>query len=113
MVFRSGPHGCGKGELRSDPMREKEVGRLRRSRFASIFSLLVFALSILFPAVPTFAASDLYGHWAQAEIESLIESGVVQGYPDGSFQPDRLVTRAEFVTILNRAAKLDGVPSLG
>lgn len=35
--------------------------------------------------------------------------GWVQGYPDGSFQPDGLITRAEMMTIINRM--MDRVPA--
>lgn len=50
---------------------------------------------------PTF--SDVDGHWAGAQIDRLIGMQVIQGYPDGSFKPDRTNTRAEFVTLLVRA----------
>lgn len=43
-------------------------------------------------------------HWAYEYISELTSKGVVNGYDDGSFRPDANVTRAEFVTILYRAA---------
>lgn len=45
--------------------------------------------------------SDVEGHWAEAYIAAAAEKGLVNGYPDGSFKPDRNVTRAEAVTIIN------------
>ncbi|MBO9608319.1 MAG: S-layer homology domain-containing protein [Paenibacillaceae bacterium] len=48
------------------------------------------------------ALSDIRGHWAQAEIETAIHSGWMRGYEDGSFGPDRTLTRAEMVTTMNR-----------
>lgn len=44
--------------------------------------------------------SDVHGHWARAEIEKLVSRGVVGGYPDGTFRPEQLITRAELVKIL-------------
>ena len=44
--------------------------------------------------------SDLHGHWAQACIQALAERNVVDGYPDGSFRPDALVSRAEAAAFL-------------
>ncbi|MBD2844836.1 S-layer homology domain-containing protein [Paenibacillus sp. IB182496] len=41
-------------------------------------------------------------HWASGIIAAVEESGLMSGYPDGSFQPGRALTRAEAVTILNR-----------
>ena len=44
--------------------------------------------------------SDIAGHWAEAEIKLAAAMGIVQGYPDGSFRPDRLISRAEFIVML-------------
>lgn len=46
---------------------------------------------------------DLQGHWAQSLISTLLEKGIVSGYPDGTFKPDQPITRAEFSAILCRA----------
>ncbi len=46
--------------------------------------------------------TDVEGHWAQEMIEILAGAGIVGGYPDGSFQPNREITRAEAVAIINR-----------
>lgn len=42
-------------------------------------------------------------HWAAAQIKELSQSGVIIGYPDGSFKPDANVTRAEFASMAIRA----------
>ncbi|MFC3803903.1 Ig-like domain-containing protein [Cohnella sp. GCM10012308] len=47
--------------------------------------------------------SDIAGHWAQAAIESTAKAGIVTGYEDGTFRPSQTLTRAEAVTIINRA----------
>ena len=47
--------------------------------------------------------TDIKGHWAEAAIKTMLDSGVVGGYPDGTFKPNRSITRAEFTTIVNRA----------
>lgn len=46
--------------------------------------------------------SDLQGHWAEQALQAWIDRGYLQGYADGTVQPDRPMTRAEFVTIANR-----------
>ena len=43
---------------------------------------------------------DISGHWAESVITQAAGAGILQGYPDGSFQPDRAVTRAEFTVML-------------
>ena len=51
--------------------------------------------------------SDIHSHWAKNEISALAAKGIIQGYPDGKFHPDEKITRAEIVTMLTRALKLD------
>ena len=41
-------------------------------------------------------------HWALKYINSAYERGWVTGYEDGSFRPDRFITRAEVVTVTNK-----------
>ncbi|PYI53364.1 S-layer homology domain-containing protein [Paenibacillus flagellatus] len=46
--------------------------------------------------------SDLTGHWAEREIREAVAKGWVEGYADGTFQPERPVSRAEFALLLDR-----------
>ena len=41
-------------------------------------------------------------HWATQIIAAVSESGLMNGYPDGTFHPQKTLTRAETVTIINR-----------
>ena len=62
----------------------------------------IFAVSMLFNTA--FAYPDVDStHWASKQINELSEQGVLVGYPDGTFQPDELVTRAEFAAMAIRA----------
>ena len=45
---------------------------------------------------------DITGHWAEKAIRRCMERGLLKGYPDGSFGPDKPVTRAELAVILDR-----------
>ena len=49
---------------------------------------------------------DITGHWAEESIRWCMEHGLMKGYPDGSFQPDQPVTRAEMATILKRLVEM-------
>ncbi|BAU26732.1 S-layer family protein [Aneurinibacillus soli] len=51
--------------------------------------------------VPVF--TDIQGHWAQSHIQQLVQSGAVSGYPDGTFKPNKTITRAEFVAMVVKA----------
>lgn len=45
---------------------------------------------------------DYEGHWAEPEIRRVIARGLMKGYEDGSFRPDKPITRAEIAVILDR-----------
>lgn len=45
-------------------------------------------------------------HWATEYISSLVDQGIIQGYPDGTFRPNNKITRAEALTMLARALDL-------
>ncbi len=47
--------------------------------------------------------SDIEGHWAKNWIEEAVTLGFVSGYEDGTFRPDRTITRAEFSKLMNSA----------
>ncbi|MDD3226646.1 MAG: S-layer homology domain-containing protein [Tissierellia bacterium] len=51
--------------------------------------------------------SDIDGHWAKEWIESAVKIGFVSGYEDGTFKPERTITRAEFSTMLNNAIQIE------
>lgn len=65
---------------------------------------LVLALSMVLSMFSfSFAASkltDVAGTKYESAVEALIELGVVDGYPDGTFLPSKVVTRAELAKLL-------------
>lgn len=91
-------------------MKIKELGRL--------FSIVVGAalcLSLLLP-IESYSASsfkDIKGHWAESYIESAVSLEIIKGYPDGRFLPDEKVSRAEFISMLNRALGNTSLGSIG
>lgn len=44
--------------------------------------------------------TDIESSWAKEEITSLAESELLSGYPDGTFQPQSLMSRAEFTKLI-------------
>lgn len=50
----------------------------------------------LFPDVPA-------NHWAYEYVTALHKAGILEGYPDGTFSGDRMMTRYEFAAIVYRA----------
>jgi hypothetical protein len=51
--------------------------------------------------------TDIAGHWAEANIQALVDMKAITGYPDGTFKPDNTITRAEFATVLVKAYDLE------
>jgi len=83
---------------------------ITRAEFATIasrFDKLEASQSDSFP--------DVAGHWARAYINSAALKGWISGYPDGTFRPQRNITRAEVVrivnTMLNRKILPEDIPA--
>ncbi|MBQ4528319.1 MAG: S-layer homology domain-containing protein [Clostridia bacterium] len=55
---------------------------------------------------PTVDYIDTKGHFAEEEIKSLAQKGIISGFEDGTFQPDSPVTRAQFVKLVALAFDL-------
>lgn len=76
-------------------------------RILALALTLTLVLSLpLFTTFESFGAAkfrDISGHWAEGFITRAYNQNVVNGYPDGRFYPDRSVTRAEFVSMVNNA----------
>jgi len=49
--------------------------------------------------------SDIKGYWAYGSIMEAVSRGIINGYADGSFKPDNVVSRAEIITMLMRGLK--------
>lgn len=55
------------------------------------------------------AFADIVKHWAKADIEVLVEKGIVKGVSASNFAPDSSITRAQFATLLVKALGLADV----
>ncbi|MCI3920920.1 S-layer homology domain-containing protein [Paenibacillus sp. TRM 82003] len=56
-----------------------------------------------FPDVPA-------NHWASAAIDQARSGQLLNGYPDGTYQPDKAITRAEMIWIVAASLQVDIVP---
>ena len=71
--------------------------------------LAVVILTVI--AVPVFAQGAFQDvpmdHWAYQSVQTLAETGLVEGYPDGTFRGQQPLTRYEFAMIVARALDSD------
>lgn len=70
-----------------------------------IFIAIVTALSLTFSSITyaqtvTIPFTDHEDHDFQEAIEYLYSKGIIQGYPNNTFKPDNLITRAELLKII-------------
>lgn len=100
---------------------EGTVNRLARLRIATVcapplfepeakVSRLEFAVMVaralgLTPVneAPAFTDTESMPEWSRPEVTAAYRAGIIKGLPDGSFAPDRLVSRAEMAIMLARA----------
>ncbi|MEC0241424.1 S-layer homology domain-containing protein, partial [Paenibacillus dokdonensis] len=47
-------------------------------------------------------AKDINGHWAAKQLQEWVDKGDLNGYGDGSVKPNQSITRAEFISLVNR-----------
>ena len=80
--------------------------RVKQVLCGVLAAALMIPLAAAAPGSGGKSLSDIQGHWAQKEIETAIASGWVDGYPDGTFQPEKTITRAEFTKMLLDAIHL-------
>ena len=85
-------------------------GLVTRAEFAAIISRVV-------PSPSPDAAAQAFvdvgdGHWAYVSVGECAASGLINGYPDGTFQPEGTISRAEAAAVLNRLLGLAAAPTV-
>ena len=70
----------------------------------SLVLAMAMALGVSATAFAANPFSDVpAGHWAYASVAKLAAAGIVDGYPDGTFKGDNLMTRYEMAQIVAKA----------
>ncbi|MBQ8526395.1 MAG: chitobiase/beta-hexosaminidase C-terminal domain-containing protein [Clostridia bacterium] len=77
----------------------KPAGALTRAEFAALITRFV---KLDEPEGDNPYPDVAEDHWAHDYIVSLHESGLMQGYEDGSFRAEKNITRAEVMTVVNK-----------
>lgn len=79
---------------------------MQPKRYLLLLISLLLLLSLAQPATAS-VLPDVIDHWAENKVRHLVELGAIEGYPDGTFQPEDTITRAEFSAVICRALGLD------
>ena len=61
---------------------------------------LIICLVSCFSVQANASYRDIHGHWAEESINQAVNWGLISGYPDGTFSPDKSVTLAELLSML-------------
>ncbi len=79
-----------------------------RKRIVCLLLVLVLALSVI-PAVSaaSHGMTDIVGHWAENDIDWVLDLGLFNGTSVSTFNPNGSMTRGMFVTVLGRYAGID------
>ena len=81
---------------------------------AEMAVFLLNGMSVTAPAIDgSHPFSDISGHWAASYIEELFDQGITGGYPDGTYRPENLVTRAEMAVFLLKGIGITPPPMDG
>lgn len=76
-------------------------------KITSVFILSSMAMTSVVSAA---AFDDIENHWAKDIINNLAAKGIVHGISDTEFNPDGIVTRAEFIKMAMDTVKIEEVP---
>ena len=85
------------------PLKSERKIAVRKFKFAAKLIAASMAAVSLSLAVLGAELTDISGHWSEEYVKYGVENGYISGYPDGTFLPDKSVTRAEFSKMVNSA----------
>src|SRR5665648_703664 len=70
----------------------------------AVVTALCLTLTLAMPiGASAVTISDISDHWAKATIQDWVDKEYINGYEDSTFKPDNNITRAEFMTLANKA----------
>ena len=79
---------------------------LKRGLIVTVLNISLIVSSAVIVAPQSYAdtlPTDIQGHWSEPFVTSLVNQGVISGYPDGTFKPDKAISNAEFLSLTLKA----------
>lgn len=80
------------------------IMNLIRKKYRNRILSFILTLTMVFSSFTVVNAndSDISGHWGEEVLQKWIDLGMLNGYANNQYQPDGSISRAEFVTLLNK-----------
>ncbi|MER2169332.1 MAG: S-layer homology domain-containing protein, partial [Psychrobacillus psychrodurans] len=71
-------------------------------KFVATAATATLVASAIVPVASAASLSDIAGNTHEEAITALVDAGVINGYPDGTFQPNKTLTRSDVVKLLGK-----------
>jgi hypothetical protein len=88
------------------------MGKMTNRLFAIFLTGIIFFSSFEITKATAAGSDDLKGNWAESALRQWKENGLLSGYADGTYQPDRPISRGELMALINRSFNLKETASI-
>lgn len=77
---------------------------MKKQLTALVLTLALTLSAAVTPYAAGFSDVGEFHEWAEPQIEEMTTLGIIKGYTDGTFRPDRAITKTEALVLISRAA---------
>lgn len=78
-------------------------------KIVSILFTTIIAMNSLIASFANDTINDIEGHWAELYIKDFVNKGYINGYENNTFNPNGKITRAEFISMINKVFEFNEV----
>lgn len=78
------------------------------TKFVATAATATLVASAIVPVASAASLSDISGNTHEEAINALVDAGVINGYPDGTFKPNKELTRSDVVKLLGKYLEAEG-----
>jgi len=80
---------------------------MKLKQLGALGTALALTLSMTVAGAAAASFSDIENHWGREDIEIVHQAGLANGYPDGTYKPDAMMTAAETLLFCARVTGID------
>ena len=77
-------------------------------KFVATAATATLVASAIVPVASAASLSDIAGNTHEEAINALVDAKVISGYPDGTFKPNKTLTRSDVVKLLGKYLETEG-----